>query len=156
MYNGVKIYGYSVDEKGNVWSYKTNRFIRPRMHTGGYHFITLHNRKQYDCFIHRLVVTKYLENTFNKRCINHINGIKTDNRVENLEWCTDSENQIHSRKTGLHMEQRGENSINKKLNNEKVFEIRASNLTVKELSKQFNVTETAIRSVKRRLSWSHI
>lgn len=59
------------------------------------------NGKYKNVKIHRLVGLYFVENKDNKKCINHINGIKTDNRVENLEWCTYSENLIHAYKNKL-------------------------------------------------------
>jgi hypothetical protein len=55
--------------------------------------------------VYRLVANAFLENNSNKSQVNHINGIKHDNKIDNLEWCTNSENQKHAFSIGLKLPQ---------------------------------------------------
>ena len=93
---------YSVTEDGRVWSELKQIFLKEVSNGNGYKKVTLCDKitkKPY--LIHRIVALTYLDNINNKPCVNHKNGIKSDNRVENLEWCTYSENNKHAFRTGL-------------------------------------------------------
>jgi hypothetical protein len=95
---------YLISNLGNVKSYtqkKQGEILIPVVQSSGYTTVTLHGDIRKTCVIHRLVAQAFIPNTENKREVNHINGIKNDNRVENLEWATSSENRIHAFRTGL-------------------------------------------------------
>lgn len=83
---------YIINRDGTIFSIKNNKYLIPHKRKDGY-FIVRINRKDYT--IHRLVAQKYIPNPNNYPYVNHINYIKTDNRVENLEWCTPKYNSIH-------------------------------------------------------------
>ena len=59
------------------------------------------NGKQKQCRVHRLIATTFLEIDPDRPQVNHIDGDKTNNSIENLEWCTQSENMLHAFKAGL-------------------------------------------------------
>ena len=97
-------FGYYVTNTGMVYSrVKQNNYrvrqLRPQKTEYGYLRVRILGK---NCKIHRLVAKAFIPNLENKPHVNHINGIKTDNRVENLEWCTISENAIHHYRTLKH------------------------------------------------------
>ena len=82
---------YLIYPNGDVWSKYINRFLKPATDEWGYNHVNLNTGKVKVCKtikIHRLVALAYIPNPNNYPIINHINQIKTDNRVENLEWCS--------------------------------------------------------------------
>jgi hypothetical protein len=95
---------YEVSNLGRIRSYCWNREVIRKVHIGttGYFEITLHDKmKQKRCKVHRLVALAFIPKVKGKTMVNHKNGLKTDNRVENLEWCTMSENSMHAYATCL-------------------------------------------------------
>lgn len=87
---------YEVSDDGRVFSLVRHRELKPKIDRYGYKAVTLtKNGKPQYITVHRLVAKAFIPNPFSKRCVNHINEIKTDNRVENLEWVTVKENDNH-------------------------------------------------------------
>ncbi len=89
---------YSVNDDGDVRNDRTGRILTPVKTKNGYLRVGL-DKKLYR--IHRLVAENFLENPNGLQQINHIDGNKENNKAENLEWCTASQNIIHAQKTGL-------------------------------------------------------
>lgn len=86
---------YTISEDGTVTSLKSGRMLT---HGGGdgYRSVTLGRKNR--TYMHRLLATAFIPNPKNLPCVNHINGIKNDNRLCNLEWISYSDNQKHAYK----------------------------------------------------------
>lgn len=143
---------YSVSNLGNVIYKPTGEIKSLRKSTKGYSYIRMyrHKKKKY-LTVHRLVAEAFIPNPDNKPFVNHINGIKTDNRVENLEWCTASENTAHAYKIGL----RTQKPL--KLTWEKVNKIRelfaSQSITYRELGVMFNISGPTVFKIIKNQKW---
>jgi hypothetical protein len=90
---------YEVSCRGNIRNKRTGKILSNNSKT--YVCVMLFKGKDFKRFLaHRIVANAFIPNPLNKREVNHINGIKNDNRIENLEWCTPSENVNHSWRIG--------------------------------------------------------
>ena len=100
---------YEVNTLGEVRSKRTNKLIVGDVNNAGYYRVCLYNgaiKKR--CFRHRLVALTFLDNPNNLPQVNHIDGDKSNNRLENLEWVNQIDNEIHAIKNGLKGSWRGE------------------------------------------------
>jgi glycosidase len=87
---------------GRLHYVQKQKILKKSLFNNGYYFVSLHkNGKTEVRTIHSLVAETFIPNPENKRTINHIDGDKLNNNVENLEWNTDSENQYHALKNSL-------------------------------------------------------
>lgn len=154
---------YQVSNYGRVKSLKRNYLghdivhqeiiLKPWLASRGYFYVNLSGT--HHC-IHRLVSKAFISNLDNKPQVNHINGVKTDNRPENLEWCNASDNLIHAYKIGSRP-QIGEKHHFSKLNSFQVRVIlRCFGLPTDYLSGIFNVSISTIIRIRARKTWKHI
>lgn len=144
---------YKVDEHGNIYN-KRGKCLKPNKNQKGYLRVYLydnnHIRKSF-C-IHRLVATAFIPNPNNLPEVNHKDTNKENNSIENLEWCTGSENIRHAIEKGVHY-------IPHKLTSTQVqfirnnYKPRDKQLGRKALAKKFNVTVYAIDSVIYGRTW---
>src|SRR5689334_6730450 len=92
----VKLRNKSFGKRLSLGEY---RMLTGSIYSTGYRMFKLDNSKRHS--LHRLLAVHFIPNPENKPCINHKNGNKLDNTIENLEWCTHQENSYHARNTGL-------------------------------------------------------
>lgn len=110
--------------------------------------------------VHRLVAEAFLSNPESKPQVNHKNGVKSDNKVINLEWVTSSENMQHSYKILNKPILKGENHGRAKLMDSQVSEIKKvlqeDSISQKKLARLLNVDDRTINLIKLGKTWGHI
>lgn len=139
-------YKYEVSNLGNVRNLK-GHILKPSLIHQGYLIVALcQEGKKRNARLNRLVAEFFVPNPENKTEVNHINGIKTDNRAENLEWTTKSENMIHAYRSGL--QKKGKHPIRKIrcLEDGKIY------ATAGEAARTYGIVSHTVTSSCNRLS----
>jgi hypothetical protein len=159
---------YAITREGKVWSYPkggkydkghVGRWLPTYTSKYGYRVVYLtpvrcKGPKHY--FVHRLLMRTYVPNPLGLPDVNHMNGIKSDNRLENLEWCTKSHNSRHAFALGLNKGTPGEANYFAKLSAQQVARIRRlldKGLRQKDIGLKFGVTQTTISKIKTGRNW---
>jgi len=124
------------------------------------------NNVKVNKYVHRLVAEAFITNMNNYPQVNHIDCDKTNNRMYNLEWCTNSQNHIHASKNGLnklHLHRvaySGEENGRALLTKKQVLEIKQKYIpykySAKKLAKEYNVSESCITHILNNTSWKEI
>ena len=146
---------YEIFEDARIYSYKSNKFLKPSINAGGYLVLNLRGVEQRLFLLHRLVAACFIPNPENKPFVNHIDGNKQNDHVSNLEWSTAKENTIHAVRLKL-INNRGENASFSKLTDDDVMFIRDSQNSLDNLSNKFDVSKSAIYSARHSINWAHL
>lgn len=146
---------YVVFKTGEIFNLYGKQ-IRGSIDRGGYIEVILNN-KLYRA--HRVVAEAFIPNIYNCPCVNHIDGNKLNNNINNLEWVTYSQNTLHAYQIGLERKVAGEAHHAHKLTEEsvkyikKVYKKRDKNYGAASLSGKFNVHSSTILNVINGKTW---
>lgn len=152
---------YDVSNMGRVRSWHNNKWGRlkkPKIRKigpngcGYFCLVISYKKKRVTEKVHRLVMKAFVGPS--DLLVNHKNGIKTDNRLENLEYCTSQENAKHAVKIGL--TKTGEQCHTAKLTEKQVIEIFKSQKSQREISEEYKIHQVTVSKIKLKKIWKHL
>jgi len=153
-HEGIVVSPSYTDKRGY---FRELRVLKPSKRGKGYLAVGLmKDGKQVPVSVHRLVAKAFIPNPENKPQVNHKDGNKENNHVNNLEWVTNQENIRHSYDTGLRVgtNHKGERNNMAKLTLEQVQMIKNSQKSVIELAEEFNVSRSCVYKIRKGTRWA--
>ena len=165
VYNGKVYDRFEVSNTGQLRNAQTGHIYKLCISKTGYWqvCVSLGSRQNKKVFkIHKAIAETFINNPENKPFVNHIDGNKLNNNINNLEWVTNQENVIHAHKMGLTHPLKGEQHRFSKLTEEDVRYIRTHYIPkdetygCKALAKKFNVDHSTISEIYHRKAWKHV
>ena len=156
----IESFGYKIGKDGSVTRKNKKGFLKIQTQKPhGYKLVKLSLNKGVPIryYLHRLLATKYIPNTLNKPCINHIDGDKANNDLCNLEWCTNSENMRHAYSSGLIKKEHKGPYKNSNMNEKQIVGIKLlldSGIPPNYLCRIFKIKNSFISSIKSGVAWS--
>lgn len=158
MWKVIPAFGgrYEASELGEIRHSLSKNIRKARLNKYGYLQLNFSRGdgtgKSDTILVHRLIAKTFIPNPENLPEVNHIDGNKQNNRVDNLEWCSISYNGKHAFRLGLQQPKKGENHCKAKLTNEQAAKIRqlhTEGLSQQKIADLFNVSQTTIGKIVR-------
>lgn len=151
---------YRIYEDGRIWSYKTKRFLKKQLDKDGYYRYTVcRGGKVKNMTLHRWLYLSFVGDIPKDNQINHKDGVKTNNNLNNLEVCTPKENTLHAWGTGLARRRVGSTMHSSKLTENdipKIFELSKQGYTNKHIAELFCVDASNISKILHKNTWLHV
>ena len=152
---------YYATEDGMIYSGKSNKYLSTRKSKRGYLLVNLSiNGKCKTFSVHSLIAKAYIPNPDNLPEINHIDGNKENNHINNLEWCAPSYNCIHALRENLRIPAKGIDTKNGCFTDEDIITIRelydSKQYSQYKLAEIYGVTRSAIQQIVERKTYKHV
>lgn len=154
--------GLFITKEGRVISMKRDcRVLKTQIDKKGYcRLTTTHNRKHETFKVHRLVAKTFIPNPKNLATVNHKDGNKNNNHVDNLEWMSNTDNMRHAYRTGIREELKGEESntsiLTEKQARSIIYLLKTTDARHHTIAKLYNVSRSCITDINTGKSWKHI
>ncbi len=151
--------GYDITLCGKVFKGSVE-LKQSKMKKGYLTVATRENGRRKTSYVHRLVAEKFIFNPENKCCVNHKDANKTNNRIDNLEWVTNRENQLHALENDLYL--RGTEHPHNKFTEDQVREIRRicipndPEFGYSALGRKYGSPASLIRRMVLRENWKYL